>query len=102
MHRFGFTLFNVFNYLCLKLCSQWEHCLLHKHSLGKHIKNFKTKTKSAVYRLNCGRFNKNYIGRTFKNFGIRLNEHKSCFDKKYHILRLFEQFITKPHIQGQD
>ena len=56
------------------------------NTLGRHIKNYKSKTsrldKSGIYRLNCGNCPKFYIGRTYRNFKIRISEHERCFRNK--------------------
>lgn len=53
------------------------------NTLGKFIKNNKTKTKkeqkSGIYQLNCGTCPKIYIGQTGRSFYKRIKEHKDCY-----------------------
>lgn len=56
------------------------------NNLGKYIKNYKSKTsnlnKSGVYKLNCADCDKMYIGRTYRKFQTRINEHRKCYENK--------------------
>lgn len=55
-----------------------------KNSLGKFIKNNKSKTgignKSGVYKLTCSDCPKAYIGQTGRSFDKRIHEHFASFN----------------------
>ena len=57
------------------------------NTLGKLIKNNKTKTKKenkcGVYKLSCGSCPKIYIGQTGRSFGKRIKEHETSYNKKH-------------------
>ncbi|KAK9879490.1 hypothetical protein WA026_006560 [Henosepilachna vigintioctopunctata] len=88
------SIFNVLTYMgtpSLKLKSFLASYKLNisfrtTNNIGKIIKNNKSKINKnqmcGVYKINCGSCEKFYIGRTFRNFQIRLSEHKRSFEKK--------------------
>lgn len=75
------------------------------NSLAKYIKNDKPKVnkenKSGVYQLSCGSCSSIYIGRTYRNFETRINEHKRSYvnrkSNSNYAVHLFEENHTFDH-----
>ena len=88
-------------------------CFRTNNSLGKLIKNNKSKTpddkKSGVYKLECGTCDKVYIGQTGRTFRERIREHfRSYFNQDdgsnyaNHLIDFNHRFNNKYSILHQE
>ena len=72
------------------------------NTISKYIKNNKSKVdknkKSGVYKLNCGSCPKFYIGRTHRNFSVRISEHQRNFIKQNSYSTYANHLLDEHHL----
>ena len=91
-----------------KLLSKFNCNVAYKtnNNLSKYIKNNKQKVikdqKPGVYKLNCNNCNKFYIGKTTRNFKLRISEHKRSFKYKKQDSNYAKHLNNENHTFNED